>query len=76
MVDDNIVDEGNGHGEIGLWGLILILLTKMRGGGKKSIDRVYLFIYVNEAMAWVLGESVGKDEYEGVRVQRESCGKY
>ena len=34
-----------------------------RGGGKRKIDWISLFINVNEAMDSGLGESVGKDWY-------------
>ena len=43
-----------------------ILIKKTRGGDKRIIKYVSLFINVNETSDWGLGESVGKYEYEGV----------
>ena len=41
--------------------MVLIFLTKTRGGGKRRIGGVALFNNGNEAMNWLLVESVGKD---------------
>ena len=55
--------------------MILIFFAKTWwGGGNRRVDLLSLFIHVNEDMDWVLVESVGKDEHEGRRRQRQSYG--
>ena len=55
MIDDHVFEDSSNNNEIGLWGFILICYMQAGGGGKRSIEQEYLFINVDESMAWLLG---------------------
>ena len=62
VVDDHVVEEENNNDEIGLRGFGFNFFDEYEEGVGREVS---LFINVNEAMAWVLEESVEKCEYEG-----------
>ena len=63
VVGGHSVEEPKENNDIGLWGLILIGLTRTGWGGKIRIEQVDLFINDNVAIACVLRKSAGNDEY-------------